>query len=482
MNREASRRKNVKMCFCMSDSSRRKGHSITVNQQTQSTSLGPIEEYRGPHRMQADKGSQIQDEKDNFANIQQEMRILEAAARTAQDQVNRCQARLMTHKKRKNELKIQMDRAHDEMSSLEDEVIACTPDAAQIDELNRELAVAEEQVELDEGQYANFVEQKDQADAAGRSLLRELKEASKVLQEAEFRFDKLSTKLHTLTQRRVQALRRKNEALAKVEEAENNKTTWDEKRVALLSEILEKTALATGVCSRVHVPPGETFDSLERKVETNRIAREAAEKELGGSEQELVTIANDAKKAYMDAQKLVGDTENVRRVSSPPTLSTRVQLTYLQVLKVALQTRQERWKTFRMKISMRARVTFNYLLSERRFRGSLSVDHRNQRLDIHIQPDITVKEDAGRQTKTLSGGEKSFSTICLLLSLWDAMGSPIRCLDEFDVFMDQANRDVTMKLIIGAARKSVGRQYILITPQAISNAGVGNADDVKVIR
>ena len=131
---------------------------------------------------------------------------------------------------------------------------------------------------------------------------------------------------------------------------------------------------------------------------------------------------------------------------------------------------------------MRARVTFNYLLSERRFRGSLSVDHRNQRLDIHIQPDITVKEDAGRQTKTLSGGEKSFSTICLLLSLWDAMGSPIRCLDEFDVFMDQANRDVTMKLIIGAARKSVGRQYILITPQAISNAGVGNADDVKIIR
>lgn len=131
---------------------------------------------------------------------------------------------------------------------------------------------------------------------------------------------------------------------------------------------------------------------------------------------------------------------------------------------------------------MRARVIFNYLLSERRFRGSLSVNHNEQRLDIHIQPDITVKEDTGRQTRTLSGGEKSFSTICLLLSLWDAMGSPIRCLDEFDVFMDQANRDIAMKLIIELARKSVGRQYILITPQAISNAGVGNAADVKIIR
>lgn len=65
-----------------------------------------------------------------------------------------------------------------------------------------------------------------------------------------------------------------------------------------------------------------------------------------------------------------------------------------------------------------------------------------------VEPDITKASDKGRQTKTLSGGEKSFSTICLLLSLWDAMGSPIRCLDEFDVFMDNVNRDVSMRMIV----------------------------------
>ena len=37
--------------------------------------------------------------------------------------------------------------------------------------------------------------------------------------------------------------------------------------------------------------------------------------------------------------------------------------------------------------------------------------------------------------KSLSGGEKSYSTICLLLALWDAMDVPFRALDEFDVFM-----------------------------------------------
>ena len=99
---------------------------------------------------------------------------------------------------------------------------------------------------------------------------------------------------------------------------------------------------------------------------------------------------------------------------------------------------------------------------------------------LQVEPDITRTSAAGRQTKTLSGGEKSFSTICLLLSLWEAMGSPIRCLDEFDVFMDNVNRDVSMKMMIQAARRSVSRQFILITPQSMANVTLGS--DVKIIK
>ena len=93
---------------------------------------------------------------------------------------------------------------------------------------------------------------------------------------------------------------------------------------------------------------------------------------------------------------------------------------------------------------------------------------------------MTKASDRGRQTKTLSGGEKSFSTICLLLSIWEAMGSPIRCLDEFDVFMDHANREISMKMMVQAARRSVSRQFILITPQAMT--AVEGWHDVKIFK
>lgn len=46
--------------------------------------------------------------------------------------------------------------------------------------------------------------------------------------------------------------------------------------------------------------------------------------------------------------------------------------------------------------------------------------------------------------------------------------------------MDNVNRDIVMSMMIGAARRAVGRQYILITPQAMNNVRSGG--DVKIIK
>ena len=47
----------------------------------------------------------------------------------------------------------------------------------------------------------------------------------------------------------------------------------------------------------------------------------------------------------------------------------------------------------------------------------------------------TAAKSGTKNQKTLSGGERSFSTVCFIMSLWDAIEAPFRVLDEFDVFM-----------------------------------------------
>ena len=65
--------------------------------------------------------------------------------------------------------------------------------------------------------------------------------------------------------------------------------------------------------------------------------------------------------------------------------------------------------------------------------------------------------------------------------MWEAMGAPVRCLDEFDVFMDSVNRDVSMEMLIRFARDSVGKQFILITPQNMGKVNVHD-EDITVVK
>lgn len=59
--------------------------------------------------------------------------------------------------------------------------------------------------------------------------------------------------------------------------------------------------------------------------------------------------------------------------------------------------------------------------------------HDNSTLELKVQTDDQASQigDKEKDPRSLSGGEKSFSTICLLLALWESIGCPIRCLGMF---------------------------------------------------
>jgi structural maintenance of chromosomes protein 6 len=85
---------------------------------------------------------------------------------------------------------------------------------------------------------------------------------------------------------------------------------------------------------------------------------------------------------------------------------------------------------FRKLISHKAKTVFTHLLSQRGFIGKLIFDHDNEEIRVKVKTPGSTEHGMRKDPKSLSGGEKSFTQICMLLSVWEAMGSPIRALDE----------------------------------------------------
>lgn len=110
------------------------------------------------------------------------------------------------------------------------------------------------------------------------------------------------------------------------------------------------------------------------------------------------------------------------------------------------------------------------------YQGHLVFNHDKQLLTLTMR----VHNAAHTGTKaTLSGGERSFASVCFLLSLWRSFRCPVKVLDEFDVFMDAVNRRTAISAFLEFFNEN-DMQAILITP--LSTADLANSDvDIKVI-
>ncbi|KAL6707342.1 Structural maintenance of chromosomes protein 6 [Coniothyrium glycines] len=454
--------KNVRMSFTFAGGSTRRGRALVYGNNG-AINDSPIDEYQGRLRMQADKVDEIRGEQSRLSQVQQEVQECEEAVGTSRNLLNACKRRELDHQGKKRQLTHAFQAAQEDVDRIEAELSEATPDAAGIEVLEESLANVQEELQRSENVFSDIVEQELVLNTKCRKLKDELTMVQQALEGLEFRLQKAQGTVHTVRGKREDELKNKNSAISRADAAKVNKVDWQQHLETAQANVAEAVEGAERVCPRVKVTAGKSSTDLEQLWKRLIATREEQENQLGGSQDELLRQANEAKRIHKDAMQELEDIKSLRNH-----------------LINTLNHRRNRWRQFRSGISVRARVTFNYLLSERKYRGTLSIDHKKGLLDIHVQPDIMERSGDGRQTKTLSGGEKSYSTVCLLLSLWDAMGSPIRCLDEFDVFMDSVNRERSMHMIIEAARRSIGRQFIFITPQSMQS--VHQTSDVKIIK
>ncbi|KAM0678339.1 Structural maintenance of chromosomes protein 6 [Binucleata daphniae] len=132
----------------------------------------------------------------------------------------------------------------------------------------------------------------------------------------------------------------------------------------------------------------------------------------------------------------------------------------LNIMKKFIEKRIQKREEIKNKESLRATDDFKTHMMKREYEGKLIFDHENEHLQIKVKLKNSKKEG---DKNTLSGGEKSYAGICLLLSLWPSVTCPIKILDEFDVFMDNLNRNAAIESIVKYSENEKS-QLILITP------------------
>uniref|UniRef100_A0A7S2WJD2 RecF/RecN/SMC N-terminal domain-containing protein n=1 Tax=Mucochytrium quahogii TaxID=96639 RepID=A0A7S2WJD2_9STRA len=214
------------------------------------------------------------------------------------------------------------------------------------------------------------------------------------------------------------------------------------------------------------------IESCEQEIEKER--RKIQETNTNGATIDEIIIKaraerDRAKKKYVTRKKTI-----------------KVQSALVKKFKSSHRKREDGWDDFRATCQARMGMLFRAYLSHRDHAGDVVFNDEKQELDFTWQKSgistQDLEQDGQGQTKdagSLSGGEKSFTTLAFLIAMGELVKSPFRVMDEFDVFMDSSNRKVSLELLIQTARneRAKDKQFIFITPHDISM--VPDGADIK---
>ncbi|NXX90800.1 SMC6 protein, partial [Centropus bengalensis] len=380
---------------------------------------------------------EIENKKAKMTASQQLLCSIEKEIRQNEDHLN-------GHQRHQKELQIKIRRTNAEIVDLEN-----------IEE-HQSVDIRTLEDEAEENKKKMESVKKDMMQQGGK-----LEERKNILQVAEKKLGEMKEKVLQVEEVAGPVKEELNQADSEVENCKRRLQLYEEKQKEHLAclkrhkavlaakekELEEKIAQARQIYSE-RIEVNRTVKSLD--AEMNRLRESInTESRRHGNREEIVQQFHDAKERYEDANSKV---KNLKK--------------FIKLLEQIMTQRFKHYRQFKMHLSLRCKLHFDHLLHSRAYSGSIVFDHKNETLAITVQP----REEEGaalNDMRSLSGGERSFSTVCFILSLWSITESPFRCLDEFDVYMDMVNRRISMDMILQMAEGQRHRQFILLTPQSM---------------
>ncbi|XP_033215267.1 structural maintenance of chromosomes protein 6 isoform X2 [Belonocnema kinseyi] len=282
-------------------------------------------------------------------------------------------------------------------------------------------------------------------------LDKEAKRCRDLINELDFRLNPIKDKITQLNDQRTSLRSNCQNGTKKLQIAKQNvlKCTADLEKQQRVVDAAVRKALEHG--ERVDTP--RTAREITRTADEIKAQIEMIENEYGSKDdlnQELVEKRNKYGQVIYFATELRKSCEKHQ---------TR------------LVKRRQLYREMKRQIGQKVQEAFKNVLSLRKYKGSIKIDHKEKTLELEVNP----QNDAKRPTndaKSLSGGERSYSTVAFILALWDCTGLPFYFLDEFDVFMDKINRRVIMDILLDHTRSHPQSQFAFLTPLDTSSIQV----------
>ncbi|XP_048794301.1 structural maintenance of chromosomes protein 6 [Lagopus muta] len=414
-------------------------------------------DYLRPKYLSKDVEAEISLLENEIASRKAQLAASQQRLSSTEKEIEQNESHLHHHRQHQKELQIKMRRTAAEIADLEN-----------VDEIQyMDIRVLEDVAEENKKKMES-VRQEMQEES------RKMEELNGILRAAEKRFEEIKEKMNQVEDitnpikdeldKADSEVENRRRRLQYYEDRKKEHLTCIKKHKELLAakekELEEKTAQARQIYSE-RIEVSRTVKSLD--AEMNRLReRIKTEKSHRGNTEEIIQRFLDAKERYEDANSKVS---NLKK--------------FIRLLEEIMTQRFNIYRRFLRLLSLRCKLYFDHLLRIRGCSGRILFDHKNETLSITVQPG---EEDrpAPSNVRSLSGGERSFSTVCFILSLWSITESPFRCLDEFDVYMDMLNRRIAMDMILKVADSQCHRQFILLTPQSMSFLPVSSR--IRILR
>lgn len=359
------------------------------------------------------------------------------ALQEKQRQLNKMQVELNSLEMKINELKAIEYPTELEDVTLQNELTELKASQVQLQlELDKEKENIDKFLKEIEAQERNIQEKKNHMSAI-----------EKEVQQMQDKIDEEQQKRHDLqanSKTKQQQLTRLQEELKALQATRN--------AAKQSLEVAKQEAQELG--DRVEVT--ETQDALKKTI----LVTEKRIKTINSTNDDIGDV-----KAILDSKLLKRDgtqryTESLKRVIRVLQNSRSARYAYVHKLKSHM--------------SLRVKHKFNTVMQLRGFVGEIVVDPKNCTLVLSVVPRDRNVTNAVCNTKSLSGGERSYSTVAFLISLWSCVDTPFYFLDEYDVFTDQVNRHMMTSLLLNEAKKKPDRQFCFLTPQDMSNIQATN--------